>query len=155
MELTPERGDIWWVALDPTLGSEIRKTRAFIVMSVKVLKERRRTVIVIPLSSSPQASPPILILISCGGQPAVAVSDQIRAVSKERLRSRLGTVTVEEMGSTGECPPADHATLTVDTNVASAFGKHHGVNYKKSTQPWYTAKKHLECLQHAQGEIRA
>jgi len=99
MEVTPERGDIWWVALDPTLGSEIRKTRPCIVMSVKVLNERRRTVIVVPLSSSPKPSPPILIPISCGGQLAVAVSDQIRAVAKERLRSRLGAVSMEEMAA--------------------------------------------------------
>ena len=40
MEVIPERGDIWWVALDPTLGSEIRKTRLRVVMSAKVLNER-------------------------------------------------------------------------------------------------------------------
>ena len=88
-----------WVALDPTLGSEIRKTRPCVVISVKVLNERRRTVIVIPLSSSPQASPPILIPIFCDGQPAMAVSDQIRAVAKERLRSRLGVVSTEELAA--------------------------------------------------------
>lgn len=55
--------------------------------------------IVVPLSSSPKASPPILIPISCDGQPAVAVSDQIRAVAKERLRSRLGVVTMAEMAA--------------------------------------------------------
>jgi mRNA interferase MazF len=97
MEVIPERGEIWWVALDPTLGSEIRKTRPCVVISVKVLNERRRTVIVVPLSSSPKASPPILIPISCDGHQTVAVSDQIRAVTKERLRSRLGVVTKEEM----------------------------------------------------------
>ena len=99
MEVIPERGDIWWVALDPTFGSEIRKTRPCIVMSVKALNERRRTVIVVPLSSSPMSSPPILIPISCDGRPAVAVSDQIRAVAKDRLRSRLGAVTTEEMAA--------------------------------------------------------
>ena len=99
MELIPQRGEIWWVALDPTLGSEIRKTRPCVVISVKVLNERRRTIIVVPLSSSPKASPPILIPISCDGHPAVAVSDQIRAVAKERLRSRLGTVTMDEMAA--------------------------------------------------------
>ena len=97
MEVIPERGDIWWVALDPTLHSEIRKTRPCVVISVKVLNERRRTAIVVPLSSSTTASPPILIPFSCDGRPAVAVSDQIRAVAKERLRSRLGVVTPEEM----------------------------------------------------------
>jgi mRNA interferase MazF len=99
MEVIPERGDIWWVTLDPALGSEIRKTRPCIVISVRVLNERRRTVLVVPLSSSPKASPPILIPISCDGHPVVAVSDQIRAVAKERLRSRLGVVTTDEMAA--------------------------------------------------------
>ena len=99
MEVIPERGDIWWVALDSTLGSEIRKTRPCIVVSVKALNERRRTVIVVPLSSSPKASPPILIPVSCEGRPAVAVSDQILAVAKGRLRSQLGVVTTEELAT--------------------------------------------------------
>jgi mRNA interferase MazF len=99
MEVIPERGDIWWVELDPTFGPEIRKTRPCVVISVKVLNERRRTVIVVPLSSSPKASPPILIPISCDGRPTVAVSDQIRAVAKERLHSRLGVVTTDEMAA--------------------------------------------------------
>ncbi len=85
------------VALDPTLGSEIRKTRPCVVVSVKVLNERRKTVIVVPLSSSPKGHPPILVPITCDGRPAVAVSDQIRAVAKERLVSRLGVVVDEEM----------------------------------------------------------
>jgi mRNA interferase MazF len=99
MEVIPERGEIWWVALDPTLGSEIRKTRPCVVISVRVLNEKRRTVIVVPLSSSPKASPPILIPISCDGCPAVAVSDQIRAVAKERLQRRLGVVTTDELAA--------------------------------------------------------
>ena len=99
MEVIAQRGDIWWVALDPTLGSEIRKTRPCVVISVGVLNERRRTVIVVPLSSSAKASPPILIPISCGGHPAVAVSDQIRAVAKERLRSRMGVVAPGELAT--------------------------------------------------------
>lgn len=97
--MIPERGEIWWVALDPTLGSEIRKTRPCVVISVRVLNEKRRTVIVVPLSSSPKASPPILIPISCDGCPAVAVSDQIRAVAKERLQRRLGVVTTDELAA--------------------------------------------------------
>ena len=97
--MIPERGEIWWVALDPTLDSEIRKTRPCVVVSVNVLNERRRTVIVVPLSSSPKASPPILIPITCEGRPVVAVSDQIRAVAKERLRGRLGVAQEDEMAA--------------------------------------------------------
>ena len=55
--------------------------------------------IVYPLSSSPKAIPPILIPISCNGHPAVAVSDQIRAVVKERLRSGLSVVTPDEIAA--------------------------------------------------------
>ena len=99
MEIIPERGEIWWVALDPTLGSEIRKTRPCVVVSVKILNERRRTVIVVPLSSSPKASPPILIQITCEGRAATAVGDQVRAVAKQRLLSRLGVVADEEMAA--------------------------------------------------------
>jgi mRNA interferase MazF len=70
-----------------------------VVVSVKVLNERRRTVIVVPLSSSPKASPPILVPITCDGRPYVAVADQIRTVAKERLRNRLGAITTEETDS--------------------------------------------------------
>lgn len=99
MEVIPERGEIWSVALDPTLGSELRKTRPCVVVSTKILNERRRTIVVVPLSSSPRASPPILIPVSCDGQPAVAVTDQIRAVAKERLRARLGALTTDEVAA--------------------------------------------------------
>ena len=99
MDLIPERGEIWWVALDPTLGSEIRKTRPCVVVSVKVLNERRKTVILVPLSSSTKASPPILIPVTCEGRTAMAVSDQIRAVAKERLRTRMGILEESEMAA--------------------------------------------------------
>ena len=42
----------------------------------------------------------------------------------------------------------------VDTNVAKAFRTHHQADYKKSTQPGYTAKKYIDGLRHAQDEIR-
>lgn len=78
--------------LDPTLGSEIKKTRPCVVMTTDILNRHRRTVVVIPLSSSPEASPPLLIPVICAGQRAVAVLDQIRAVSKERLYERMGAL---------------------------------------------------------------
>jgi mRNA interferase MazF len=97
LEVIPKRGEIWWVALDPTLGSEIRKTRPCVVVSIKILNERRRTVIVVPLSSSPRANPPILIPVTCAGRLAMAVTDQIRAVAKERLKSRQEALSDKEM----------------------------------------------------------
>ena len=95
--MTPRRGEIWWVSLDPTMGSEINKTRPCLIVSNNVLNERRRTVVVIPLSSSPRSNPPLLMPVVCGNRSAVAVMDQIRAVSKERIQQRLGVTSPEDL----------------------------------------------------------
>ena len=93
----PRRGEVWWVRLDPTRGSEIAKTRPCLILSTNIVNERRRTVVVIPLSSALQPSPPLLIPVSCAGRKAVAVVDQIRAVAKERLEGRMGELTSEHL----------------------------------------------------------
>lgn len=95
----PLRGEVWWVRLDPTVGSEIAKTRPCLVLSTNVVNERRRTVVVVPFSTSPTASPPLLVPIQVGGQTVVAVIDQIRAVAKERLRDRIGEITASDMAA--------------------------------------------------------
>ena len=100
--MTPRRGEVWWTALDPTIGSEIAKTRPCLVMTRDLVNQHRRTVVVVPLSSAPKASSPILIGVNCAGRPAVAVVDQIRAVAKERLHSRMGVLTQSEMDAIGE-----------------------------------------------------
>ena len=85
------------VRLDPALGSEVEKTRPCLVLSSNIVNERRKTVVVVPLSSSPQSSPPLLVPVQCGGRDAVAVIDQIRAVSKERLDRPIATLSVEHL----------------------------------------------------------
>jgi len=98
----PVRGEVWWVRLDPTMGSEINKTRPCLVVTTNVLNERRRTVVVIPLSTSPDANPPLMVALNCAGSAAVAVVDQIRAVSKDRLDKRIGTLLPEEIAAIEE-----------------------------------------------------
>jgi mRNA interferase MazF len=100
--LSPGRGEIWWVALDPTLGSEISKTRPCVVLTRDVVNEHRRTVVIVPLSSSPIAHPPISVTVKCGGKRVVAVVDQIRAISKDRLRNRMGVLSDKELDSIGD-----------------------------------------------------
>ncbi len=79
------RGSIWWVNLDPTVGSEIKKQRPCIVLSHSSINEARRTVIIVPLSTSPKAYPPLSVSVKCQNKEVVAVCDQIRAVDKSRL----------------------------------------------------------------------
>ncbi len=93
----PQRGEIWWVRLDPTLGSEIAKRRPCVIVSGNVYNRLRRTVVIIPLSSSPAASPPLLVRVLCDGRDVVAVTDQIRAVAKQRLDRRMGELSAEDL----------------------------------------------------------
>src|SRR6476660_9730358 len=91
------RGEIWWVRLDPTLGSEIGKTHPCVIFSHNVLNKLRRTVVVIPLSSSPEPGSPLLVPVRCDGRDVVAVTDQIRAIAKQRLDRRLGELSSEDL----------------------------------------------------------
>jgi len=59
------RGEIWWVNLDPTQGSEIEKTRPCLVLSHDTLNRLRRTVVVVPLSSAAKPHPPISVPVTC------------------------------------------------------------------------------------------
>ena len=100
--MSPRRGEIWWVNLDPTRGSEIKKTCPCVILGTNILNERRRTVVVIPLSTGPQAAPPLLVPVDCAGKRVIAVVDQIRAVAKERLHRRLGGLSPANLNSVEE-----------------------------------------------------
>ena len=91
------RGEIWWINLDPTQGSEIKKTRPCLVLSHDTLNRLRRTVVVVPLSSAAKPHPPITIPVICQGEPAVAIIDQIRAVAKHRLKSRIEAASNQDI----------------------------------------------------------
>lgn len=95
----PKRGEVWWVRLDPSQGSEIAKTRPCVVLSVNAINERRRTVVVVPLSTSPAAHPPMLVQVTSGGRRVVAVVDQIRAVSKDRLVEKMDFLSPDDLTS--------------------------------------------------------
>jgi mRNA interferase MazF len=93
------RGEVWWVALDPTQGAEKKKTRPCVVLTHDTLNRLRRTVVVVPLSTAAKPHPPITVPVTCQDQPAVAVIDQIRAVAKHRLKSRLGPMTSHDLAA--------------------------------------------------------
>ena len=95
----PRRGEVWWVRSAPAVGSEIAKTRPCLVLSTNIVNERRRTVVVVPLSTAPTPGPPLLVPVLCAGRVVVAVTDQVRAIAKERLQARLGEISAGDMKS--------------------------------------------------------
>ena len=86
------RGDIFLVALNPTRGSEIRKTRPCVVVSPDELNANLRTFIVAPLTTGGHPYP-FRVRCSFEGKDGFVVADQLRAVDRERLVKRLGTLS--------------------------------------------------------------
>ncbi len=88
----PSRGEVYLVELDPTRGSEIRKTRPCLVVSPDELNHHLRTVIVAPMTTGGQAYP---FRPACrfGGKSGRVALDQLRTVDRERLSRRLGVLS--------------------------------------------------------------
>jgi mRNA interferase MazF len=95
---TPKRGDIYLVNFDPTLGSEIRKTRPALILQNDIANSHSPITIVAAISSQfDETLYPTEVLIEPpeGGLNAnsVVLLNQIRSIDKQRLIKRLGTVT--------------------------------------------------------------
>lgn len=93
-----KRGEIWLINLDPTVGSEIRKSRPCVIVSPPELNRYLRTVIVAPMTSKGFAAP-FRVPLTHAGTKGLIVLDQLRAVDKMRLAKRLGTVSGRTLGT--------------------------------------------------------
>ena len=86
-----KRGEIWLVNLDPTVGSEIQKTRPCIVISPPEMHNYLRTVIIAPMTTGSHHAP-FRVQVRHAGKSGLILLDQIRTVDKTRLIKRSGTV---------------------------------------------------------------
>ena len=89
-----KRFDVYLVTLDPTVGSEIQKTRPCLIISPDEMNRHIRTVIVAPMTSASKDYP-TRVPCSFRKQPGHVVLDQIRTIDKDRLVKRLGTIDPE------------------------------------------------------------
>ena len=87
----PRRGDIYWVALDPTIGREIKKTRPALVVSPDEMNQALGTVVLAPITSTVRDFPTRYTLRLQRKTASVAL-DQIRTVSTERLLRKMASV---------------------------------------------------------------
>jgi mRNA interferase MazF len=92
LALVMSRGEVHLVRLDPTYGSEIRKTRPCLVVSPDELNTHLQTVVIAPMTTSGRAYP---WRIRCRFQKrsGYVVLDQLRTVDRERLVRRLGVLS--------------------------------------------------------------
>jgi mRNA interferase MazF len=91
------RGDVLLVRLDPTLGSEIKKTRPCVVVSPDELNDHLRTAAVAPMTTKGRAYP---WRIQCRfqGKTGYVVLDQLRTIDQERVAARLGRLSPDALG---------------------------------------------------------
>jgi mRNA interferase MazF len=94
---TVKRGEVWWVSFDPALGGEIRKTRPAVVVSNNAANAVLNRVVVVPLSSQTSKLYPGEAKVQVEGRESKAMADQIMTASKERLRSRLGALSPNDL----------------------------------------------------------
>jgi mRNA interferase MazF len=89
----PLRGEVYLVGLDPTMGSEIKKTRPCLIVSPDELNHHLRTVIVAPMTTGGHAYP---WRVACRfqQQSGFVALDQLRTVDTTRLVKKLGRLSV-------------------------------------------------------------
>jgi len=105
----PQLDEVWLVSLDPTRGSELKKTRPCLVVSPDEMNQHLRTVIIGPMTTVDRPYPTRVGLVFQGKSGQVAL-DQIRAVDRDRLVQRLGTIS----------PRTSHLVSSV---LAEMFGR--------------------------------
>jgi mRNA interferase MazF len=86
------RGDVWLAALDPTVGSETRKTRPCVIISPPEMHDHLRTALAAPMTTGSHPAP-YRIPVRFQRQEGLILLDQIQALDKSRLVRRLGAVS--------------------------------------------------------------
>ena len=92
-----KRGEVWWVGFDPSVGSEIQKTRLAVIVSNDAANRNLSRVVVVPLSGNTGLQYPGEAVVSVDGQSSKAMADQIMAADKVRLKSQLGALDKTDM----------------------------------------------------------
>lgn len=84
------------VNLDPTIGSEIKKTRPCVVISPNEMNKYLNTIVIAPMTSSSK-SYPTRIEMNSNNRKGWVVIDQIRTIDKERITKKIGKLTDSEI----------------------------------------------------------
>lgn len=93
----PRRGEVFWISLDSSVGTEINKTRPCLVVSNNTANEFSRQIIIAPLTSSIKAIQIFEVKVEIAKKAGKVLPQQVRVVDKVRLGKKIGVLTDQEM----------------------------------------------------------
>jgi mRNA interferase MazF len=97
--LLMKTGDVWLAQLDPTVGSEIQKTRPCVIVSPNEMNAHLRTVIVAPMTTGSRPAG-FRVPLTFQGKQGLIVLDQMRALDRVRLIQKLGALRAPTLALT-------------------------------------------------------
>ena len=98
MATSIERGEVYWVNFEPSLGGEIKKTRPAIVLSNNAANTYLNRVQVVPITSNTDRLYPGEAYVRLNTEKRKAMADQLTTVSKQRLGTKIGTLSEDDVG---------------------------------------------------------
>ncbi|MCX5921728.1 MAG: type II toxin-antitoxin system PemK/MazF family toxin [Candidatus Dependentiae bacterium] len=93
----PKRGDVYWVNLDPSISSEINKTRPALIVSNNAGNEMSQRVIIAPITSSKGMIYPFEVKVEINTKQGKILLDQVRSIDKERVNKKITTLELDTM----------------------------------------------------------
>ena len=97
-----QRGEVWWVSFDPSVGGEIRKRRPAVIVSNDVANQHLNRVQVVPLTSSTDRVYASEAVVTLRNRRSKAMADQLTTASKKRLTKRIGRLVSQDMDAVDE-----------------------------------------------------
>lgn len=94
-----KRGDVYWVEFDPSVGTEITKTRPAVIISNDIANQHLKRVTVMPLTSNLTRVYPGEAVVTLRGQKSKAMADQIMTADKSRLKKQIDSLSQVDMVS--------------------------------------------------------
>ena len=91
------RGSVWWVEFDPSVGSEIQKTRPAVIVSNDIANKYLPRVVVIPLTTNISRMYPGEAVVAVNGNKNKAMADQIMSADKSRLKNKIAVLSDNDM----------------------------------------------------------